>query len=211
MFPGAAYAPLQAKLSQGDIIAGTAWGSVQAPLTVCRGDENTGKAKFGPPEKAKNPDAFANGRVETVHLRAKRGVGVVVWHSCELDKFARKRQPPDKWFAGVAPIVPATALNEADRPIVRGFDKFSMFPLPAAPDSGVHEESFVDLRYIVPMKQSLLTQRVGTFSPEMLEAFCAHLFRFLTRRALATSATCPRCQHALGYDDFAPKGKAEDD
>jgi hypothetical protein len=211
MFSGAAYAPLQAKLSQGDIIAGIPWGSVDAPLTVCRGDEHTGKARFGPPEKTRNPDAFAKGRIETVHLRAKRGAGVVVWHSCELDKFASKRQSPDKWFAGVAPVISATMLNEADRAIVRGFDKFSMFPLPAAPDGGVDEESFVDLRYIVPMKQSLLAQRVGTFSPEMLDAFCAHVFRFLTRRALATSATCPRCQQTLGYDDFAPKGKAEDD
>lgn len=211
MFAGAAHGPLHQKLSQGDIVDGIPWGPVHSPFTLCRAIDETaaaGKAKYGAPELMKNPDAFAKGRVETVHLRAKRGPGVVVWHSCELDKFEVKGQAPEKWFAAVAPVLPTTALKAEERAALREFDRMALFPLPAAPVSGVPEESYLDLRYIVPVKQALLADRRGTFSPEMLDAFYVHLFKFLTRRMIADAVPCPQCGITIDLDKFAPRSKA---
>lgn len=70
------YAPLNERLSQGDIIDGVPWGLVDDPVLLCRPDDRSklqGKAKYGPLEN----DAPFKG-IESIHARAQVGKVMVL-------------------------------------------------------------------------------------------------------------------------------------
>jgi hypothetical protein len=135
---------------------------------------------------------------------------LVLWDSCEIDKASNRGRGPEDQFAAVAPIVPLSVVGdeESRRDIVAG-KRFSAFPLPGEAGNVLEADSFVDLRYIVPVQQSLLlSQRVGAVAPGTLEAFFAHLFAFLTRRRFQEDVHCPACGAAVGLDAVAPRSGA---
>ncbi len=182
------------------------------PVIVCRDPQDakniSGKAKYQPASACADPPAFKrkDGR-ENVHLKARLATVVVVWESCQIDKFAELERPEAEWFAAVAPVIPLARVNseEARRAIVE-FRKFAAFPLPAGPDFGVPEESFIDLRFVQPVAQSILKkQRVGALAPDAVAALHAHYVWFLTRRRIVDDPTCPKCGTDLPVDAIAPK------
>ena len=180
-----AYADLEEKLSQGDIVAEVPWGVADDPLLVCRPHHATsddGQARYKPADKWADPAAFNRGRRELTHFPTELGLALVLWHDCELDKFEKKGKPPSSWFAGVLPILSMANMDAENIQRTQELQKTSAFPLPAAPELGIAEPSYVDFRHILPVKQSLLKARKGTLSTQMRNALYAHLFRFFTRK-----------------------------
>lgn len=140
-------------------------------------------------------------------MKARLATVVVVWESCQIDKFAELKRPEAEWFAAVAPVIPLASVSSEDaRRAIVELRKFSAFPLPAGPGFGVSEESFIDLRFVQPVAQSILKkQRVGALSPDAVAALHAHYAWFLTRRKIIEDATCPNCGAQLPVDTIAPK------
>lgn len=57
--------------------------------------------------------------------------------------------------------------------------------------------SYVDLRHIWPVRQSLLKARLATLSDLARLALFDHLFSFLTRKRLRDSILCPSCHEKI--------------
>jgi hypothetical protein len=126
---------------------------------------------------------------------------MVICHDCQIDKFENQGKLPDKWFASVAPVVPCPA-TEWSNVVARRRRAF--FPVPSFEAVGIVDNSYVDLRYLWPLKQSLLGERVITLSQTAREVLYAHLFSFLTQRALRDSAKCPSCGSEISVRDLTP-------
>lgn len=181
------------EILQGDIVADLPWGSIEAPLIVCRPDNaqgRNGRAHFA--EAPRFDDAFARKRTsarEFVHAKAGRGPGIVLWHSCEIADAVR-RGNSQRAAVGVAPIFSlAGRLNEGDRQPVRELKRTAMFPLPALDVGGEHlDEGYVDFRWIWSVKRSLLAKRLAGLSPAYLELMYSHLEGFLTRQYRPTGS-----------------------
>lgn len=193
------------RLSQGDLVRLVPWGLIDSPLTVCRPNDaakTDGKAFYAPHDLiTQGGAAFTGGRVETVHAQAKTGIGLVLWHDCEIDKFEEKKQPPEKWFAAVAPVIPTSGLPLATLLQVKEYKRRQFFPLPAMPSVDL-PESYADLRYIWSIKQSLLNDRIAALSELTRAALHDHLFDFLTHRRLREALLCPSCHATLRSNDF---------
>jgi hypothetical protein len=198
-----AFTALADNLSQGDIVQGVPWAVLEYPLTVCRqtGKQNDGatQAWFRPIAGAK-PPAFHKGP-EIIHaLGREPGLGIVIWEDCQIDKMRNQQQDERKWFVAVAPVVPMSIVQSEDhRQAIRDLRRRAFFPLPALPALAV-PESYVDLRLMWPVRQSMLTDRVTTLSPESRSALYGHLLRFLTGRTLIADVTCPSCQAVISSD-----------
>lgn len=198
------------RLSQGDVILSIPWGLVEAPLRICRphqGDQTpeAAKAPFGPPEKFS--DAFKrpkSNNKEIVFAYGERGKGLVLWHGCQIDKFEELKKKPESWFAGVVPILEiSNRLQPQDREAVESGTHRSFFYLPGNDEaSGNFPDSFVDLRHIWPIKQSLLTERVLTLREHVRLSLYNQLFTFLTRLRLNHAAPCPHCSNEVPLDAF---------
>ncbi len=199
------------KLSQGDIILGIPWGLIEAPLRICRphqGDHTpkAEKAPFGPPEDF--PDAFKRPKSqskEIVFAYGERGAGLVLWHSCQIDKFEELKKRPESWFAGVVPILDISKrLQPQDRAAVEAGQHRSFFYLPGDDAAaGIFPDSFVDLRHIWPIKQSLLSERVLTLAGHVRLGLYDQLFTFFTRYRLNPMAPCPHCSKEVPLTAFA--------
>lgn len=186
------FGPLGDRLSQGDIVAGIPWGLIDAPVTVCRPDDRSkpeGKARYAPATDLKPP--FKG--IELVLAKAQLGLGMVLWHDCQIDKFENQQKPPDKWFAAVAPVIALQQTDALAAQAVKEGRRRAFFYLPAFPAIGLAQESYVDLRHIWPMKQSLLSDRKGTLAPTARTDLYSHLFSFLTQRQLGPDVTCTHC------------------
>ena len=194
------YAPLAEKLSQGDILRNVPWGLIDAPLTLCRPADrklDAGKASYGPAKG--RVDAFKG--QEFIHAVARRSLAMVMWHDCQIDKFENQGKPAEKWFTSVAPVLPCPATEWEN---VFAGRRRAFFPVPRFDEGGITENSYVDLRHMWPLKQSLLGERVITLSERAREALYAQLFSFLTQRALRESVNCPSCGSALAVRDLTP-------
>ena len=182
------YLPCGNELSQGDIVNEVPWGLVHSPLTVCR--PSNAKAQKGPAryaEAAGLSDGFrrSKDKKECIHAKAGLGLGIVLWHSCEIDDFLRRRQP-QKAFVGVAPIFSMAERVPEDqhREAIRRRDRSAFFPLePLEVDGFQFGEAYVDFRLIWSVKQSTLTTRLATLGETVRHSLYDHLILFLTRRA----------------------------
>lgn len=189
------------KLSQGDIVGQVPWGIIDDPLSVCQpADKNRpeGKAQYAPASsKLKGGrDAFANGRSEWIHASAKRGLGMVLWHDCAIDKFEEKEEKEGaaaaRSFAGVVPVFPLARLQQPEaREAVRQGDVLDKYYL--EPHEPQIRESYVDLRLLWPVRQAALVERIVTLGPDPRAALYDHLFTFLTRNQLRDEILCPGC------------------
>ena len=206
------------KLSQGDIVMNIPWGLVEAPLRICRphqGDQvvRASKTPFGPPDDF--ADAFARAKSnnkEIIHAYGERGAGLVLWHSCQIDKFEEQRRKPESWFAGIAPILDIDKrLHPQDRAAVQNGEHRSYFYLPAVTFGGeALPDSFADLRHIWPVKQSLLADRLATLSVDMRLTLYDQLFTFFTRLRLKAEAPCPKCGSSVPVSSFAEEVEEAD-
>jgi hypothetical protein len=177
------------------------------PLIVCRLDNakyTSGRAT-AKPATAWNPSAFStNDAKETIHVDGRAAKVVVLWENCQIDKFKNLRRPEGEWFAAVAPIFPLTTVvkDEHRRAIIEMRNE-SRFPLPGSGGTPVAEDSYVDLRYVAPVRQAALkANRVGALSKDTLDALFGHLFAFLTGRQLSQAVSCPKC--GTEFDLSAP-------
>jgi len=207
-----AYAPLPETLSQGDIVTNAPWGLIEAPLSICRpqnATETAGKAKYGPPSGHSHPPAFSQQRPENIHLKGHLGLAMVLWHDCQIDKFKEQGKPVEKWLTAIAPIVPMTANSDpALVASVREGRRRAFFHLPEFTDQRL-PESYVDLRYILSVKQTLLTERITTLSTESREDLYRTLFQFLTARRIVAESVCPHCSSPIDLSVFMTR--ADDD
>ncbi len=90
-----AYRPCSDQLSQGDIVDGIPWGAIEHPVMICRPSDasmNHGPARYG--TLADVDRAFRKrGGKEYVHARAGCSRGIVLWHSCEIDRYVHHDGP----------------------------------------------------------------------------------------------------------------------
>ena len=195
------YATLEPKLSQGDIFTDAPWGLIDAPVTVCQPVDRSkpqGKASYAPVEGK----GFKG--IQAVHAAARLGNVMVLWHDCQIDKFENQGRAPEKWFTAVAPVLPIPT-GTGGQAIADGLRR-AFFPLPAYPAIGLDQPSYVDLRHVWPIKQSVLTldHRVGTLSGPARQALYSHLFTFLTQRRMSTNLRCSSCGAGFAPEEAFP-------
>jgi hypothetical protein len=166
------------------------WGLIPAPVEVCR--------KQGGPHQAKThlvdelESAFKKGQ-ELVLAQAERGLVMVLWPDCQLDKFKNQGRSEEKWFAGVAPVVPMEPrLPPAVQQQIRDGLRRMYSLVPANEPVGV-PESYVDLRHIWSVKQSMLIDRVAALSVGARAALAERLYAFFTYQRPRASPRCPEC------------------
>jgi hypothetical protein len=199
------YDKLNPKLSQGDILRDVPWGQVESPITICRPDQPKqadGKAHYGTPENM-TPAAYRKDIPEFLHLKTLRNRAIVLWHDCQLDKFDEKNKPRAKWFTTVSPIFGFDDLDEPARQVVREGGRRAFFYMPANPDSGIETECYVDLRYALSFRYSLLeSRRLTTLSKEARQSLYLQFFTFLTALRLANAVDCPACKAHITVSQF---------
>jgi hypothetical protein len=181
------------EVSQGDIVQVSPYGMIDAPLTICQpyNADEEGKAKYAPLSKL----TIRRG-VEFLHARFKIAHGLVLWPDCQIDKGKNQNKPEREWFAAVAPIISLAVLPEVEvRQKVMNFERAQWFPLPAHPPELL--ESYVDLRYVWPLKYSLLKDRVLSLSESARRALCLHRFWFDTEMRLREDVRCPHCEKVV--------------
>jgi hypothetical protein len=200
------YAPLSPKLSQGDIVANVPWGLIDDPVTVYRPEDRSkpeGKARYASLATLKPPFKTT----ETIGARAQLGLGMVVWHDCQIDKFESQGKPATKWFAAIAPVVPLQEADAAAAEAVRAGRRRAFFYLPAFTQIGIEKDSYVDLRHVWSLRQSLLVDRRGTLSPNARMALYAQLFTFLTQRSYESEIQCVHCGKQTSWEGTAEAGE----
>jgi hypothetical protein len=182
------YAAPGPELSQGDIVRVIPFGLIEAPITICQPDSSNpkGKAKYYPLDQVPRRRG-----VEFLHARFKLGIGIVVWPDCQIDKRKNQGKPEKDWFAAVAPVIPLTELPMDLHDRVRAFNRAQWFPLLALPPD--LPESYVDLRYIWPVRYSLLADRIIALSEAARRAFSIHRFWFDTEVRVRAELDCPHC------------------
>lgn len=196
---------LHPKLSQGDILRDIPWGLIDTPLTICRPQQPkdaAGKASYGAPANFTSPAAFRKAVPEILHMQALQSRAIVLWHDCQLDKFEKQGKPRAKWFTTVAPVFTLSDMEEGSRQIVREGRRRAFFYMPAAPAIGIESESYVDLRYALSVRHSLLeSQRVATLSTAARQSLYLQYFTFLTRLQVVNSIACPHCSGTIPIGD----------
>jgi hypothetical protein len=133
---------------------------------------------------------------EEIHFKAAVSHAMVLWDDCQIDKLGNTGRGKEKWFAAVAPVLPAGPLQVGKQAAMEGRVR-RFFPLPSDPTRGVREDSYVDLRHIIPVRYSLLeSRRKASLSDESRLALMAHLFTFLT--SMRVPDACSKCGEPVG-------------
>src|SRR5687767_4570466 len=155
------YAPLGADLSQGDILDDVPFGLIDAPLTICQppNKEPRGKGNYRP-----FAEVTTRRGVEFIHAKGDVGRGMVVWPNCQIDKLKNQQRPVTDWFVAIAAVHPMSRLDAAVRDKVVALNRAQFFPLPGNPAVGLSEPSYADLRFIWPVRYSLLANRMAALS-----------------------------------------------
>lgn len=157
-------------LSQGDIIAGVAFAIVVNPLTPLVKDSDGKRAVWAPSTEWK-PDN--NGRGHALSA-GKMGAGVVVSHSCELDKEKARGR------VLLAPVPSLTNLPEEHRPVVLAQQKRSAMPLPGVPNLG---DCYADLHNIMSFDRRVLDSctRLASMTEAARRRLMLQLIEFFVR------------------------------
>jgi hypothetical protein len=199
------YATLGPDLSQGDIVRTIPWGLIEAPLTICQpaNADPMGKSLYFPLDEVPK-----RRRLEFLHARFELGFGLVMWPDCQIDKAKNQGKPENKWFAGVAPVIPLTTLETNLHDQVRNFNRAQWFPLPArSPD---FPESYIDLRHVWPVRYALLKDRILTLSGAARQVLSLHRFWFDTEVKVTPEVECPHCHKPVDSSVlFKTKAPAE--
>ena len=159
-------------------------------------------------EASKMPTAFKKHPIQTIHARGQLGLAMVLWHGCEIDKFKEQGRPEERWYAAVAPVLPLDKHEMAFRNGVAAGERAPYFFVPANDPLGI-PVSYVDLRNIWSVKQSLLVDRIATLSDPGLHSLYSHLFGFLTAMTLASSTACPHCSKPVSLADLVVRPEGE--
>jgi hypothetical protein len=191
------YRPLDADLSQGDIIDDVPHLRLRPGFEVVRQITGRGNrplwAPFPyPPEEDKTPDAKVPGKTiilppfhvkegEYIPVLSQFTRGVVVNYDCDLQH--------EEDTCLIALVRPLAGVHEEDRPTIRENRNYNYFYLPADAEFGFNEEAYVDFRRVSCLDPDVLG-RIGTRRASLtalaVEALQAQFIRFVTRRDLVT-------------------------
>ena len=105
-------------LSQGDLVDHVPWGLIEAPTTLCRPDNrksSSGKAFYGSVAELKKPPPWTHDP-EFIHGTSWEGIGIVLWHGCQIDKWKHRdlqsgKSSSARSFAGIAPVIASESLH----------------------------------------------------------------------------------------------------
>jgi hypothetical protein len=132
---------------------------------------------------------------------------MVMWEDCQIDKAKEQGEKPEKWFAAVAPVKSAKDFPPESQARIGRYEYHRFYPLPANPDAGLPNPlNYVDLRYVWPVKQSLLTKRLASLSDTARGALRRHLFLFFSQRQIIDPVTCPKCGTEVPTTKSAAEG-----
>lgn len=198
------------ELRQGDLVRQVVWGVPSHDIVVCRPDDGSrpiGRCTCHLHHDARNPAAFARSS-ETIHARANRGIGIILWADCQLDYALNRKRENSKAVAAIAPVQPLSVLDEALWPKLVAGERPAAFFLPASPElesAGLgNDGAFADLRHIWSLKQQALAARVCSLTEPARRLLTDHIFWFLTAYRAPVMLTCPGCGTA-----FEPVGPFE--
>lgn len=174
------YRSLDPELSQGDILVDVPHLSIRPPITVLRSSTGRGGAKLYQPYEhgsaAPPPGGFRlTQQGEDVVSSCQMAWGIVLTHSCEIDK-------PDTKLVSVLLVRSLRPLPEATQATIREGRNYSTFFLPASSD-GQFNESFIDFRRVTCIDRAYIgpETRLFSLSDEAVRAFLAKFFLYITR------------------------------
>jgi hypothetical protein len=174
------------------------WGLIDAPVTLCRprvSGNLSGLADYGTAAETVRPAAWSRSP-EVLHARAWSGLVMVLWHDCQIDKWLNRDdgRNDSRAFAAIAPVNPLANQSPDIQDAIREGRHFSYFPVQAVDNGPIQMvESYVDLRHVWSVRQSVLTDRILSLTERARFSLYEHLFTFLTRLRLDVDATCPEC------------------
>jgi len=188
------YRPVEADLSQGDIVDDVPHLRLTPPLTVVRQfNANKGRIHWAPfpypPEEGNTPDAQRLGKTivqqpfdvkkgEFLPVLARFTRAILLNYDCDL------QHEEDHCLAAI--VRPMAGVHQQDRQNIRDNKNFNYFYLPADKTHGI-EEGYADFRQITCLDPALietLGKRIASLTPTGVKGLQAQLFRFLTRRDL---------------------------
>lgn len=166
---------LRKELSQGDVVLGLPFTIVaNPPLPLRKETGRKGVTQWLHANSSALPTAGAS-KADLIS-QGLAFPGVVVSHSCEIDK-------PQARYLHLAPVIPIMQVNPEDRVTIEQGKNVSKMYLPA---SAQVDESYADLRLIVPLPIALIRSRdrVASMTDEATELLQARLVAFFTYRAI---------------------------
>lgn len=174
------YRTLDPQVSQGDIVDAVPHLYLKTSVTVLRRATAPGGRSlfeaFPVAELVTPPPGgfkFEKGEPEQISSTCHLARGIILSHSCEIDKDSKHRL-----IALVRPLQPIPAENQE---IIRRNQDFSYFHLPACP--GAFDESYVDFRRISSIHPDLINSnhRLASLNEEGLGALLVEFFLYITR------------------------------
>jgi hypothetical protein len=208
---GRVFVPLRDDLSQGDVVADVPWGMITDPLIVCLPESGAWenkprrKAFYSPLELTSDPPTALSPPFRLA-VAVRRGPAMVMWEDCQIEQIKNRQMEkrkinsdekvdPSKWFAAVAPLISEVGWPPDVQAGIARFEYHRYYPVPARPDIAAMAEGpfHVDLRYIWPVKQSLLVHRLASLSEVAREGLRRQLFLFLSQRRIIDPVICPSC------------------
>jgi hypothetical protein len=156
-------------LSQGDLVDDLVFANVH-PLTPARKTSVHGQS--GWVAQHWNPDSDG---VCHVVARAKKSMGLVLSHSCDIDK----KQKKSRIF--VAPVVPLATLAQAEQAKVMEQARIAAFPLAAS----LRGDLYADLRLAMAIDPRMVDDknRLASMTETGREMLQARMVVLFTRRA----------------------------
>lgn len=163
---------LQDKLSQGDIVADLPIFQAMKPVKYLK--KTTYKNNIS--GWVESVEAIVDGERKAHFLAiGKLAPGIVISHSCELDK--------GKGRVIVAPIAPISSVPEEQQHKILGQEHFALMPLPNIPEIGT---SYADLRSISFLHRDIVdsSRRIASMSEMATERLIAQIVAFFARKKL---------------------------
>ena len=160
---------LEARLSQGDLIEDSVFAIANNPLTPLTKHSWQGQSAWK--ESAWAPDSSGRGHVLAA---GRRGLALVLTHSCELDKARSKGR------VLVCPVQPMAAIPPEQQPEIYAQKPWSKMPLPSITNVG---DGFADLHLSMPVDRRVVdaAKRAASMTKDARHRLKLQLIAFYTR------------------------------
>jgi hypothetical protein len=164
-------AALEERLSQGDVFASLPFSALVYPRQPLTKEASKWNPEFYLP---KEPDPAPQDGFFFFLGKGEMLPGIIVSHSCELDKDEKKGR------VLVAPLRSIANIQSQHVQNVMTFRRKSSFPLPGIPKLG---DYYADLRQVQNLDRRYLglNQRLASMTPEAMDRFGLHVAGFVYR------------------------------
>jgi hypothetical protein len=166
---------LEKDLSQGDVVLSLPFSTVAVPpLPLTKAGTAKGGGQQWAHAKSTVLPTSGQGYKAPLISEGLSMPGIVVSHSCDLDK-------PDAKYVLVAPLVPMATIQSEHQGAVRTGSNVSKMFIPGCDELG---EGCLDFRLILPLPLTFVrgSKRVASMSDEARELLWARLVAFFTYR-----------------------------